>query len=198
MSGKQGAGVGGTDPLENNQTTSYTFDGADTGANVRVAVPGLATMDVNKSITKLRLIEVEHEDEFVHRRIIVYYMLGGEYVEIGRHEYDGNDNQFNAVGDFKIFNTPWFTGNVKTLTFNANGGTPTYTYDAIPGQTITTPLAPTREGYAFNGWNPAVDERLPNVNTTYSAQWLAFLMRFLITATVRTREQCRIRRMTMV
>lgn len=174
LSGKQGAGVGGTDPLENNQTTSYTFDGADTGANVRVAVPGLATMDVNKSITKLRLIEVEHEDEFVHRRIIVYYMLGGEYVEIGRHEYDGNDNQFNAVGDFKIFNTPWFTGNVKTLTFNANGGTPTYTYDAIPGQTITTPLAPTREGYAFNGWNPAVDERLPNVNTTYSAQWLAF------------------------
>lgn len=174
LSGMPGAGVGEADPLENNQTTSYTFDGADTGANVLVTVPGLATMDVNKSITKLRFIEVEHEDEFVHRRIIVYYLLDGEYVEIGRHEYDGNEDQFNAVGDFVIFNTPWFTGNVKTLTFSANGGTPTYTYDAIPGQTITTPLAPTREGYTFNGWNPAVHERMPNANTTYAAQWLAF------------------------
>ena len=62
-----------------------------------------------------------------------------------------------------------------TLTWDVNGGnalTGDYTKGTIAyGTVITKPADPTREGYTFAGWSPAVAATMPAANTTYTAQW---------------------------
>ena len=57
------------------------------------------------------------------------------------------------------------------ITFNSAGGSAVapvtgYTDSAIPAIT-----APTKPGYTFLGWSPALPATLPSINTTYTAQW---------------------------
>ena len=57
-----------------------------------------------------------------------------------------------------------------TLTFNTNGGT---TIGPINGH-YNDPLqvtAPTKTGYTFGGWSPALPSNMPGVDTQYTAQW---------------------------
>ncbi len=120
----------------------------------------------------MRFIEVEHSDDFTHKSIVVYYLLDGGYVEVGRHEYSGVAVQFNAAGDNILFSTNWFAANVKTLNFDADGGQPDSEYNAIPGQTIEHPEVPGKQGYDFNGWMPEIPARMPNDSVTHVAQWM--------------------------
>jgi uncharacterized repeat protein (TIGR02543 family) len=61
--------------------------------------------------------------------------------------------------------------NSYTLTFDSAGGSViapiTVNFDAA----ITAPANPTREGYSFAGWNPALPGTMPAANTTVTAQW---------------------------
>jgi 6-phosphogluconolactonase (cycloisomerase 2 family) len=61
--------------------------------------------------------------------------------------------------------------NSYTLTFDSAGGSViapiTVNFDAA----ITAPANPTREGYSFAGWNPALPATMPAANTTVTAQW---------------------------
>ena len=41
------------------------------------------------------------------------------------------------------------------------------------GAAITAPATPTKTGYTFAGWSPAVAETMPAANTTYTATWEA-------------------------
>lgn len=163
---------GDTSPLEANQITSYTFDSEDTGADVHVVVPGLAEMSVNKEVSQLRFIEVEHHDDFTHRKIVVYFLVDGVYLEIGKHEYIGNEIQFSAIGHNVVFNVDWFADNVKTIEFDSDEGNYNFVFNAIPGQTVGLPDAPTKPGYDFNGWLPALTPRMPQFNTLHTAQWI--------------------------
>ena len=43
------------------------------------------------------------------------------------------------------------------------------------GTTIVAPATPTKSGYTFNGWSPAVDATMPAANTTYTATWTSLL-----------------------
>ena len=67
------------------------------------------------------------------------------------------------------------TAKTYTLTWDVNGGntlTGDYTTGTVAyGTTITKPADPTREGYTFAGWSPAVAATMPAANTTYTAQW---------------------------
>ena len=60
-----------------------------------------------------------------------------------------------------------------TITFNTDGGStiPQATYKY--GQTVTAPSAPTKTGYTFNGWNPALPSTMPASNLTVTATWSA-------------------------
>ena len=65
-----------------------------------------------------------------------------------------------------------------TVTFKLDGGKIGSTTDDVTregkfGATFTAPADPTRDGYTFNGWLPALSSSLtyPVANATYTAQW---------------------------
>ena len=63
--------------------------------------------------------------------------------------------------------------NQYTLSFDLNGGESEAIADitANYNSDVTTPEAPTRTGYTFDGWSPEFTGKVPAANTTYVAQW---------------------------
>lgn len=66
-----------------------------------------------------------------------------------------------------------WTINSYTITFDSNGGSEvpsaTYEYNAD----VTEPAPPTREGFTFIGWEPALPKKMPANNVTVKAIWEA-------------------------
>ncbi|MBQ6268279.1 MAG: InlB B-repeat-containing protein [Clostridia bacterium] len=76
----------------------------------------------------------------------------------------------------KTYVAQWTPIPTYTVTFDLNGGnidgstvSPTQTGKA--GDPLTKPADPTRDGYTFAGWDPAVDATIPEGGQTYTAQW---------------------------
>lgn len=67
--------------------------------------------------------------------------------------------------------TAQWTINQYTVNFESNGGSAvaatTYNF-AAP---VTAPAAPTRTGYTFAGWSPALPATMPAANVSVTAQW---------------------------
>ena len=64
-----------------------------------------------------------------------------------------------------------WTINQYTITFNSNGGSAVSPITQNYGTVVAAPANPTKAGYTFNGWNPAVPATMPAANTTCIAQW---------------------------
>lgn len=63
-----------------------------------------------------------------------------------------------------------------TLTWTTDGDALTGTYTqgiTAVGAAITAPATPTKTGYTFAAWTPAVVATMPAANTTYTATWTA-------------------------
>lgn len=56
------------------------------------------------------------------------------------------------------------------ITFDANGGTGGTSDSYVTGESLQPPTV-SREGYTFKGWSPSVPSVVPEVDTTYTAQW---------------------------
>jgi uncharacterized repeat protein (TIGR02543 family) len=67
--------------------------------------------------------------------------------------------------------TAQWTINQYTLSFDSNGGSTvsgiTYNYAA----TVATPAVPTRDGYTFDGWSPALPATMPAQDVKVTAKW---------------------------
>jgi uncharacterized repeat protein (TIGR02543 family) len=61
--------------------------------------------------------------------------------------------------------------NSYSIFFNGNGGSTPATITQNYGTAVTAPANPTRTGYTFTGWSPAVPTTMPANNTTCVAQW---------------------------
>ena len=61
--------------------------------------------------------------------------------------------------------------NKYTITFVTGGGTPIDPINLVFGSVVTEPADPTREGYTFSNWNPAVPAKIPAENVTITAVW---------------------------
>lgn len=70
-----------------------------------------------------------------------------------------------------------WTVNQYTLTFDSNGGSEVAPITQDYGTAITQPEDPTRGGYVFAGWTPAVPETMPAEDMTVTAQWLKIVER---------------------
>ncbi len=69
--------------------------------------------------------------------------------------------------------TAKWTVNQYTLTVDPADGNQPQETTLDYGAAITKPADPTRTGYTFTGWVPAVPETMPAENTTVTAQWEA-------------------------
>ena len=63
-----------------------------------------------------------------------------------------------------------------TLTFDAGKGSSkeekTLTLTGKVGDNLALPETPVREGYNLAGWDPALPEKYPEINTEYTAVWV--------------------------
>ena len=81
----------------------------------------------------------------------------------------GNSNyKFTMNGGTICHNS----GNV-TITFNTNGGSYVPPITQAFGTEITAPVAPTKEGYTFIGWDTEIPSTMPAENITITAIWKA-------------------------
>ena len=70
----------------------------------------------------------------------------------------------------KSFKALW-TINQYTFSFDADGGSDVAAITQDYGTKIETPTAPTKPGYTFAGWVPAIPETVPAENMSFKAQW---------------------------
>ena len=63
-----------------------------------------------------------------------------------------------------------WTVNQYTITFNSNGGSNVAPITQDYGTAVTKPANPTRAGYTFKAWSPALTATMPTANTTLAAQ----------------------------
>ena len=88
------------------------------------------------------------------------------------YDFDGWNPPMPAVmPEEDMTLTAQWTGLPFTLWFYSNGGTDVEPITQICGLAITPPDDPTREGYDFAGWQPAVPETMPPDGGTCRAQW---------------------------
>ena len=57
------------------------------------------------------------------------------------------------------------------MTFNSNGGSAVADIEGERNESYTKPANPTRTGYSFTGWDPALPSTFPRGENTYTAQW---------------------------
>ena len=79
-----------------------------------------------------------------------------------------------AIGGTEMGNKEYWakwTINQYTITVKPENGKADITITQDYGTPITAPADPTREGYTFAGWSPALPATMPAENMTVTAQW---------------------------
>ena len=67
----------------------------------------------------------------------------------------------------------YYTRNEYTVTFDTDGGSAIGSITALYEADITAPTAPTKTGYTFGGWTPALEAKMPLGGQTVKAVWTA-------------------------
>ena len=67
--------------------------------------------------------------------------------------------------------TAQWTINAFTITFDSAGGSPVDSINQDFGTAVTAPADPTRPGYTFAGWTPALPATMPVDGAALTAQW---------------------------
>ena len=97
------------------------------------------------------------------------YSFGGWYDNEGLNGTPIAGIPAGSSGD-KTFYAKW-TINAYTLTFDANGGSAVAPITQNYGAALTAPATPTRTGYTFGGWSPALPDTMPAANCAFTALW---------------------------
>ena len=82
-----------------------------------------------------------------------------------------NTNPYQLTVGKDIQLSAEFAPNQYTVTFVFDNGESDLVTKQDFKSTITKPADPTRTGFTFKGWSPAVDSTVPAKDVTYTAQW---------------------------
>ena len=97
------------------------------------------------------------------------------YTQTGWTTTDGGEKVYDLSGvyttDAALTLYPVWTPNRYTLTFDTAGGSAIAPITQDYGAAITAPADPTKTGYTFAGWSPALPSAMPAENLTLTAQW---------------------------
>lgn len=86
------------------------------------------------------------------------------------YTFNGWDKGFtNITADLTV--TATYTVNQYTISFDSGGGSAVTAISQDYDTEITAPDNPTKTGYIFNGWNPALPTKMPAESRTHTAQW---------------------------
>ena len=97
-----------------------------------------------------------------------YIQTGWATIDGGEKIYDLDDAyaQNKALTLYPVWNA-----NQYTITFDTDGGSEIASITQDYATAITAPEAPTKTGYTFAGWQPALPATMPAENVTVTAQW---------------------------
>ena len=92
------------------------------------------------------------------------YQFTGWYLDDTKYDFN------TAVTKDMTLTAKW-TAKQYTITFDTGGGSKIDPITQNYGTTIKAPTAPTKTGYTFMGWNPALPATMPAEDMTLTAQW---------------------------
>lgn len=94
------------------------------------------------------------------------YRFNGWYKDASVYDFT------SPVLDNFTLRAAW-TANQYTITFDSDGGSTVTSITQDCGTAITAPANPTRDGYTFTGWHPAIPAAMPAGDLTVKALWSA-------------------------
>ena len=97
------------------------------------------------------------------------------------YAHSGWNGSYTSVTNTRML-TALYTTNEYTLTFNSAGGSAVSPIAQLYTTAITAPAAPTRTGYTFASWNPAVPATMPASNQTHTALWTTNDYSFIVSS----------------
>lgn len=90
------------------------------------------------------------------------------------YHFDGWNPAYNTtstVPQWGIHYQIVWKPNDYSFSFDSNGGTAVDTLTQTYDNAFVTPADPSRTGYTFLGWEPALPDSIPPYDITYTAQW---------------------------
>lgn len=124
----------------------YNFDGLDT----------LQILPNSTDETALTKVRLEFRDKYSQNQI--------KGIGIFNYSTDASGNTTIEVEEEIPVDT-------YLITFNSNGGTAVSQMEKAYGDPITPPPNPSRPGYTFDGWTPALPAYMPNAHLNVTAIW---------------------------
>ena len=87
------------------------------------------------------------------------------------YSFTGWDKEIPALMPAENVTVMALWNKLYIITFDTDGGSEVKAVTAVSGTAISAPEDPTKTGYTFAGWNPALPETMPASDVTCKAQW---------------------------
>ena len=174
--------------------TMFAFIGCteaitDTGDNDNTKTEETTTASYT---VKHYLQNIEDDDFTLEKTEIEDYAIVGSYTNATAKSYywgftAKTVNQEKIADDGSTVVKIYYTRNIVTLTFDTDGGSEIASKSGKYGAELTVE-APTKDGYTFDSWNPALPTSFPAADTAYKAKW-AIKENYIITTASNVTEK---------